>query len=292
VAPQLVSGLLQKVVMTAAPDALMETGIDQLKRWGGPLTEAQKQAIDVGLEQLRKAGKHPENDVGVESDDPTAAFSGMVPVKVVDLLGQKKSNPLIAYYAAATAVMFLLFSCANGAGSALLEEEESGTLDRLLSSNLSMSQLLTGKWLSLTILGIVQVTLMFIWGAIVFHLELWRHTVGFLLMTATTAAAGAAFGLVLATVCRSRGQLSAISTTVILVMSAVGGSMVPRFVMSETLQNLGLLTFNGWALEGYTKVFWRDASVVELWPQLLVLILLTCIFLVIARALARRWEAA
>ena len=36
---------------------------------------------------------------------------------------------------------------------------------------------------------------------------------------------------------------------------------------SETMQKLGLLTFNAWALDGYLKVFWRDAAVWQLWPQ-------------------------
>src|SRR5262249_45369230 len=34
VAPQMVGGLLQKVVMTAAPDLFMESGIAQLQQWG------------------------------------------------------------------------------------------------------------------------------------------------------------------------------------------------------------------------------------------------------------------
>ena len=55
------------------------------------------------------------------------------------------------------------------------------------------------------------------------------------------------FGLVLATACRSRAQLSGVSTIVILSMSALGGSMFPRFMMSETLQRVGLVTFNAWA---------------------------------------------
>ena len=42
-------------------------------------------------------------------------------------------------------------------------------------------------------------------------------------------------------------------------MSALGGSMFPRFLMSENMQKVGLLTFNAWALDGYLKVFWRDA---------------------------------
>ena len=42
-------------------------------------------------------------------------------------------------------------------------------------------------------------------------------------------------------------------------MSALGGSMFPRFLMSETMQQFGLVTFNAWALDGYLKVFWRNA---------------------------------
>ena len=65
------------------------------------------------------------------------------------------------------------------------------------------------------------------------------------------------------------------STILILTMSALGGSMFPRFLMSETMQKVGLLTFNAWALDGYLKVFWRNAPLWQLWPQVLVLCGLT-----------------
>jgi ABC-2 type transport system permease protein len=62
--------------------------------------------------------------------------------------------------------------------------------------------------------------------------------------------------------------------------------------MSETMQKFGLVTFNAWALDGYLKVFWRDAPVWQLWPQVLVLVTLTTVFLTLARTFARRWEVA
>ncbi|MBP8273622.1 MAG: ABC transporter permease, partial [Acidobacteria bacterium] len=111
-----------------------------------------------------------------------------------------------------------------------------------------------------------------------------------LVMTVVTAGAAAAFGMVLATVARTRQQLGGISTIVILTMSALGGSMFPRFLMSETMQQMGLVTFNAWALDGYIKVFWRNAAIVELWPQVGVLLALTVVFMVLARLFARRWE--
>jgi ABC-2 type transport system permease protein len=282
VAPQMLSGMLQGLVMTAAPEAMLKGGMGELKKWGGPLTPDQQKAID----QAEQFMKQPRSDEGAGG----AAGNGLLAVKVVDVLGQGKANPVIAFYAAATAVMFLLFTGANAAGGSLLEEVDSGTLDRLLSSNLTMTQLLAGKWLSVVLLGLLQITVMFIWGWLMFHLELWSHVPGFLVMTIVTAAAAAAFGILLGTLCRTRGQLTGVSTTVILLMSAVGGSMFPRFAMSEGLQKAGLFTFNAWALDGYQKVFWRDAPVWELWPQVLVLAAMTGVFLVVARSLARRWE--
>ena len=77
-----------------------------------------------------------------------------------------------------------------------------------------------------------------------FGLPLFSHLPGFVVMTVVTAAAAAAFGLVLATSGRTRAQLSGLSTIVILTMSALGGSMFPRFLMSETMQKFGLVTFN------------------------------------------------
>ena len=94
----------------------------------------------------------------------------------------------------------------------------------------------------------------------------------------------------LATFSRSRAQLSGLSTIIILTMSAVGGSMFPRFLMPETMQKVGLVTFNAWALDGYLKVFWYELPLWQLWPQLAVLTGLTIVFMLGARRLARRWE--
>jgi ABC-2 type transport system permease protein len=197
---------------------------------------------------------------------------------------------LISFYAAGIGIMFLLFSMVGGAGGVLLEEAEAGTLERLLSTRVNMTQVLLGKWLFLTLTGVAQLTVMFLWGWIAFGLPLFSHLPGFAIMTCVTAGAAAALGLVLATLARSRAQLSGFSTILILTMSALGGSMFPRFLMSETMQRVGLVTFNAWALDGYLKVFWRQAPLLALWPQVLVLTALGVVFLVLARALARRWE--
>src|SRR5439155_1402489 len=83
---------------------------------------------------------------------------------------------------------------------------------------------------------------------IVFGLPLAGHLTGFAIMTFFTAAVVSSFGLLLATLAKSRAQLSGISTILILSISAIGGSMFPRFLMSEGMQKLGFFTFKTRAL--------------------------------------------
>jgi ABC-2 type transport system permease protein len=148
-----------------------------------------------------------------------------------------------------------------------------------------------GKWLLLWIVGIVQVTVMFIWAQLAFGVDLVGHLPGFIVMTAVTAGAAGSFALALAALCKTRVQLNAVAIILILCMSALGGSMVPRYVMSDTMKELGKVTFNAWALDGYIKVFWRDLPLGELLPELTVLIAASVILLIAARLLARRWES-
>jgi ABC-2 type transport system permease protein len=283
IAAQMVGGLLQKVAFTAAPDILMQRGMSQFEKYAGALTPQQRDAVNAWLPQIKAEGAS-----GVTS--ATAGALG-IGIETVDVMRQGKSASLTSFYAAGIGVMFLLFSVSGASGS-LLDETDSGTLDRVLSTQMGMTGLLIAKWLFIASLGAMQLTVMFLWGRLAFGVDLFHHLPGFVVMTVCTAAAASAFGLLLATLAKTRAQLSGIGTILILTMSALGGSMFPRFLMSESMQKLGLLTFNAWALDGYLKVFWRDAPVRDLWPQVLVLTAIAAVLLSLARLFARRWETA
>ena len=283
IAPQMVQGLLQKVAFTAAPDIMADEGMAMFEKYAGPLTPAQQQARDSWRKLLQSRASEP-------ADANSSNVNFGLPVEVVNVMQPGNNDAAaVSFYAAGIGVMFLLFSC-SGAGGALLDEQEAGTLERLIGSRAGMNGVLAAKWIFLILMGVGQLTLMFTWGMLLFGLPLKTHLPGFFVMTVATAAAAGGFGLVLATIARSRQQLSGMSTILILTMSALGGSMFPRFMMSETMQKIGRVTFNAWALDGYTKVFWREAPISALWPEVSVLAGLTVVFLLIARKFARRWE--
>jgi ABC-2 type transport system permease protein len=294
IAPQVAGGLLQRAAMNAAPDRMARNGIEMFDRYAGGLTPRQREASGAWLDMLRaraQADSAAEARGDALAEAAGGGSAGLVRVEERKVLGRKKDTSMISFYAAGIAVMFLLFSASAGAGT-LLEEVESGTLDRVLTTRLGMTGLLAGKWIHLTLMGILAITVMFLWGSAAFGLDLAGHLPGFAVMTTFTAAAAAGFGLVLATACRTRQQLGGIATIVILMISGLGGSMFPRILMSETLQKIGLVSFNAWALDGYVKVFWREAALPELLPQLGVLAAWSVGLAMLARLLARRWETA
>lgn len=258
VAPQLLSGMVARAMARAAADP-----------------------------RIVAPGRIAAQPISYTTSSGDGAAAGEVPIR--DVIGRKQANPTIAMYAAGIAVMFSLFSAAT-AGGALLEEKENSTLDRLLCSRMTIDHLLLGKWLYLTILGSLQITLMFVFGAVAFGIELWQHLGPFVVVTVVCSGAAASFALLLSTLCSSRLQLGWISTIVILVMSALGGSMVPRYLMSETVQQAGMFTFNAWALEAYNKIFWRQLPLRAAETELAVMLGCGFAMLVAARLAAIRWE--
>jgi ABC-2 type transport system permease protein len=87
-----------------------------------------------------------------------------------------------------------------------------------------------------------------------------------LVTTVLTAFLAAGLGLLLAAAARTREQAQSIGVFLVLTLSAVGGSMVPRYLMPGWLQELGWLSPNTWAIEAYQGVLWRDSTLIELLP--------------------------
>lgn len=297
------AGLLQAASFMTAPDILMESGLDQLELAGGFLTDKQREILELAKQRLRNSSPVEAGDGAGDSGSFLGNFQGFIAINTIEARegddpDEGGSFSIITYYAAAIGVMFLLFSMA-GASGAILEDEDRGTLERLLNTRLSMGKLLLGHWIFFALVGGLQLVIMFLWAEIAFGIDFFtvKHIAGFLLLTIFTSAAAAAFGLFLATICKSRAQLSGISTIFILIMSALGGSMIPRMV-APFLETTSKFTFNGWALDGYQKIFWNDIpshtlleSLFYLWPQLALLAGMTVLLLVISRQFARRWES-
>jgi ABC-type multidrug transport system permease subunit len=90
-------------------------------------------------------------------------------------------------------------------------------------------------------------------------------------MIIATSFAVSSLGIILAAIAKTRQQAQNLSTIIILVMSAIGGSMIPLFIMPSILQKIALLSVNYWGIQGFYDLFWRVLPLADILPKILIL---------------------
>ena len=170
------------------------------------------------------------------------------------------------------AVMFAMFTVLSAAGG-ILEEKERGTFKRLLIAPIPQWSLLGGKLLAQFLMGVGQIGLMFLFGALAFHVQLGNSLLGLSLITLATCWATTSLGILLVAVIRSRKQIHPITTLIILGSSAIGGSWYPLFLMPKGVQQVARVTLVAWAMEGYNRLMILGGSLADVWVDIGVLVL-------------------
>ena len=193
----------------------------------------------------------------------------------------------VTYYIGATAILFLLFSAMQGA-SITLDERKNGISDRLLLGPKGALGLLTGKFLFLTCIGSLQAVVIVAVAHFFFDVPVMKHIGSLGLACVGSASLAAALALLIASLCTTPTQMNTVSTFTVLLFSAIGGSMVPQFMMPEWLQKLGLFTPNYWSIEGFYGVLARGQSVADLWMVWVILFGTACVCLALAAILSHR----
>lgn len=193
-------------------------------------------------------------------------------LQLTSLVGEKKDANLgLIQAVCGTSILMLLFSV-SGMGASILEEKENGTLNRLLYSPLSSNSILFGKMLFTYTQSVIQLTIMFLFSWLVFGLNIFTNVPALILMILCAAFAISSFGIFLASIAKTRAQAQSLSTLIILIMSSVGGSIIPLFAMPAIMKKLAVFSVNYWGIQGFYDIFWRDLSLIEMVPKMLILL--------------------
>ncbi|MBS1680488.1 MAG: ABC transporter permease [Bacteroidetes bacterium] len=228
--------------------------------------------IGGGNEQL-KAQVHAQSDSlfksvgkGVEANPKTSSSTKIAigsDIKMTKLVEAKEENsPGLIQAVAGTAIMMLLFSVA-AIGAGLLDEKQEGTLKKLLYSPMHPNNILFGKMITANSISILQLTVMFIYATVAFGLDIFSHVPSLVLMIVVTAYACSSFGVLLASFAKTRQQVQGFSTLIVLVMSCIGGSMIPIFIMPEFMQKIAVVSVNYWSIQGFYDIFWRTLPLTD-----------------------------
>lgn len=232
--------------------------------------------IVIGLVQMAAGRNVFEQLFGIRRKEGDTATTGPAQPQAliqVDRRGVAIQRMVVASkhtFLAGIVPMFLLF-LSTGAGRGLLEEITSGTIRRQLAAPIHPVHIVMGQQVFAVTLGLVHCYVMYLYAWAVFGVAIWDMTGGLFVLTLATCMATTAFGLLLGAVSRTYEQLDSIGTMVNLAMSAIGGSMVPRWIMPDFMQKLGLLTINGWSYDGFIALI-RNEGFAGTLPKAAVLI--------------------
>jgi ABC-2 type transport system permease protein len=122
---------------------------------------------------------------------------------------------------------------------------------------------------------------MFAVGVVFFDLRLGNIPALILVSLALSAAANG-LGLLVATIGRTEAQVNGLSVLLAITLSALGGMMVPAFVMPGFMKTLSQFTPHAWALAGYHDVMIRGLGMRDVLGETGVLFGFSALFFLLA----------
>jgi hypothetical protein len=167
-------------------------------------------------------------------------------------------------------VTFLLLDMLWGISIALMDERQWGTLQRMRISGASVAGTLIGRMSARTLIGFVQMIVLFGVGWLLFGIHLGKYPPMLLLPAAAIAFAAAGFALVVAAVAPSRDSVLPIGSVGAMVMSALGGCWWPLEFEPAWMRAAALSVPTTWTMRAFNDLMIRGLSPqAALWPTTL-----------------------
>lgn len=170
-------------------------------------------------------------------------------------------------------VMFVFLVAGFMAGWSI-EERQNGILRRLRSSPVSAATLLGGKLLYGLIISLVQILVLFLIASTMFKLDLGNDPLAFLLVSVALATTVTGLGL-LASAIKFPG---AAITAPLIIGALLGGCMFSPDFMPPWLRAISYFIPHTWAMTGYQDLLVRGQGLVQVLPEIGMLLLFAAIF--------------
>lgn len=198
-------------------------------------------------------------------------------------------------------LIFAMFFVVIPVSAIFIIERQQGTLQRLRAMGLPFHLVLAGKLLPFFVVNQLQAVLMVLVG--IFLVPLFGSealelpgSLPLLLnawaVAAAVSLAAVAFALLVASLARTAEQATVIGGVGNILMGAIGGIMVPKFVMPAAMQQLAAWSPMAWGLEGFHIVMLRHGGFADILPSLARLLAFAAAALLLAVWLNHRSLAA
>ncbi|MCE5264564.1 MAG: ABC transporter permease [Deltaproteobacteria bacterium] len=170
-------------------------------------------------------------------------------------------------------LVFSMFFIVIPISNTFISERGQGTLMRLKSMNVSRLSLIIGKMVPYLLVNAIQVILMILIGVHAVPLlggtplTVGHSWGGLALIAASVSFSAISLALLIASLARTTEQATTIGGVLNIILGALGGIMVPKFVMPGFMQDVARLSPMSWGLEGFLDIFLRNGNVSDVFPE-------------------------
>ena len=238
----------------------------------GRLAKLRKDALVDRLGELLTAA-------GMDAKKFKAAEENQVEVRYAYRGARPSAAPSAVQQSVPAWLVFSMFFIVIPICNTFISERGQGTLMRLKSMNVSLFSLILGKMIPYLFVNALQVILMIAIG--VYAVPLLGGTSltvgdslgGLALIAGSVSFSAISVALLIASLARTTEQATTIGGVLNIIFAALGGIMVPTFVMPGFMQEIARLSPMSWGLEGFLDIFLRNGTVADVLSESLSLLL-------------------
>jgi ABC-2 type transport system permease protein len=158
------------------------------------------------------------------------------------------------------AVVFSFF-LVGGVAFTFFREHGWHTWDRLRASTATPAEIIAGKTLPWTALGMLQLAIVFTFGWLAYDLDLTAEPVGLVSVSLIYTVALVMLGIALVALLSKIQQVNAISNLGAIVFGAIGGAFVGITQLPGWVQPIAPLTPTYWVMRAYRSIFLEGGGI-------------------------------
>jgi ABC-2 type transport system permease protein len=169
-------------------------------------------------------------------------------------------------------LVFGMFFVSTPICNLLIAERSLGTLARLRTMLVPTSLLIVGKLVPFYLINMIQVLVMLLVGRFLVPLfggvplDADVNWTALFVITSATSIAALGTAILVAALARTTEQATTFGNLGNVLFAAIGGIMVPQWIMPAFMQRVAQLSPMNWALEGFLEVFLRTGRFAVLGP--------------------------
>lgn len=191
-------------------------------------------------------------------------------------------------------LVFSMFFILIPISNTFINEKNFGTISRIRSINVSLLPILISKIFPYFIINQIQVVFMILVGMYVVPLlggdtlEISNNYGMILLVSCMVSLGSISFALLIANIAKTTEEATTYGGVSNIILAALGGIMVPKFVMPKFMQDATEFSPMAWGLESFLEVFVRGGTFADISTYVYQMVIFAIICLILAYILLQK----